>query len=72
VYPTDVICPVCSCPVDIRRYGEGWIGICCNKVCYNSDRPPSFLTPPESAKPTQISVSDQLAAESPLEESERD
>jgi hypothetical protein len=71
VYPTNVICPFCSCPVDIKRFGEGWLGICCNKVCYNSDRPPSVKRT-ESAKPTKISVSGKMVDGIPLEESEHD
>jgi hypothetical protein len=36
-----VICPICSYPVNIIKFGNGWLGTCCNKICYNSPMPPS-------------------------------
>ena len=35
-----VICPFCSRPVDIKKFGYGWVGTCCHKIIYNSDRSP--------------------------------
>ena len=32
-----VICPFCSCSVDIMRFGDGWVGICCDKIIFNSE-----------------------------------
>lgn len=37
-----IACPFCSCPVKVNNYGNGWVGICCHRVCYNSDLPPSM------------------------------
>lgn len=39
-----VSCPVCSCPVSIKKYGYGWIGLCCGKIFYNSAMPPLYIS----------------------------
>ena len=31
----DVKCPYCKKEVELQLFGDGWIGICCNKVVYN-------------------------------------
>jgi ribosomal protein L37AE/L43A len=32
-------CPFCSKAVKLSRFGEGWIGKCCNKIVYNASKP---------------------------------
>jgi len=43
LYPENIICPFCSCPVNIIPFGFGWIGICCNEIAYSSKRPPTNI-----------------------------
>ena len=33
-------CPYCGRDVDPIRFGEGWVGICCGSVLYNSRQRP--------------------------------
>ena len=35
-----VVCPECNKMVRVIPFGEGWVGICCNKVVYNGKTPP--------------------------------
>jgi len=36
-----IVCYVCKKEVEVMRFGNGFVGICCNKVMYNSmDRTP--------------------------------
>jgi hypothetical protein len=37
-----VVCPFCSKSVDIYKFGDGWVGTCCNGICYNSHLLPSI------------------------------
>jgi len=34
--PAKVICPVCSNFVNIKKFGNGWLGLCCREIVYNS------------------------------------
>ena len=40
-----VICPFCSCPVQIKKFGNGWVGLCCHEIIYNSDQLPRTTVP---------------------------
>jgi len=33
-------CPFCGGEVKLVSYGDGWIGLCCDKIVYNSSRLP--------------------------------
>ncbi|MDI9570114.1 MAG: hypothetical protein QM278_05180 [Pseudomonadota bacterium] len=32
-------CPHCGHPVKILKYGYGWVGLCCDRIVYNSSKP---------------------------------
>ncbi len=39
--PINIIaCPYCGKDVKLISFGSGWVGTCCGKVVYNSDRLP--------------------------------
>jgi hypothetical protein len=58
------ICPVCSCPVNIKKYGYGWIDIRCREIIYNSDLPPFDIL----ADPSMNIFSDQQGFRSIIKE----
>ena len=33
-------CPICKKDVELILYGNGWIGVCCEKLIYNAVHPP--------------------------------
>jgi len=35
-----VVCPLCNKKVVLVSYGGGWIGVCCDRIVYNSNRLP--------------------------------
>jgi len=40
-----IICPFCSCPVQLKKFGNGWVGLCCHEIIYNSDQLPRTTVP---------------------------
>lgn len=28
-------CPFCNKVVDLKKYGHGWVGFCCDRIVYN-------------------------------------
>jgi len=42
--PGKVICPTCFSSVNVKRYGDGWVGICCGEIIYNSNRQPYYIS----------------------------
>ena len=40
-----VICPFCSCLVQVKKFGNGWVGLCCREIIYNSDQLPRTKLP---------------------------
>lgn len=52
--PAKVICPVCSNLVNIKIFGNGWLGLCCREIVYNSDQSPQ-TTVTENVK-TSINI----------------
>ncbi|MCX5810214.1 MAG: hypothetical protein NTX36_12735 [Proteobacteria bacterium] len=37
-----ITCPHCSKSVKLVRYGNGWVGTCCDRVVYNSQTLPPY------------------------------
>lgn len=33
-------CPHCGKEIELIEYGNGWLGVCCDRVVYNSQLPP--------------------------------
>jgi len=50
-----VICPFCSCPVQIKKFGNGWVGLCCREIIYNSDQLPRTKLPEDLKTASNIS-----------------
>jgi hypothetical protein len=43
--PQDMVtCTTCFRSVNVKKYGYGWIGICCGEIVYNSAMPPLYLS----------------------------
>jgi hypothetical protein len=36
-----IICPSCDREIKVIPYGDGWLGMCCGKIIFNSKWPPS-------------------------------
>lgn len=36
----NIVCPNCGKSVNIISFGSGWVGTCCGRVLYNSDKLP--------------------------------
>lgn len=58
----EVVCPFCSCPVNIKKFGNGWVGICCREVIYNSAQSP-VTTMPGNVETTKNIVSKRSSIE---------
>jgi hypothetical protein len=35
-----IVCPYCNKEVKLINYGRGWVGSCCNRIVYNSQKLP--------------------------------
>ena len=44
-------CPYCGGDVEPVRFGEGWVGICCGRILYNSRRAPEEGPDPSGDTP---------------------
>jgi hypothetical protein len=40
----EIFCHFCNKEVELIAYGGGWIGICCDRVLYNSSERPQHKT----------------------------
>jgi hypothetical protein len=49
MYQTNITCPICYSNINIKKFGDGWIGICCDEIIYNSDQLP-WTEIPETVK----------------------
>jgi ribosomal protein S27AE len=36
VHMNTIICPLCGRGVILVQFGDGWVGVCCNEIIYNS------------------------------------
>lgn len=66
-----VVCPFCSCPVNIKKFGNGWVGICCREIIYNSAQPP-VATIQENVEATKNIVSKRLSIDPPPQSAQRE
>jgi hypothetical protein len=46
-----IICPHCSREVELVKYGDGWVGSCCDRLVYNASHPPPSGTKTECHYP---------------------
>jgi len=51
---TNILCPICFRSVDVKKFGDGWVGVCCQEIVYNSVLPPVTLIPENMAASTGI------------------
>ncbi len=45
-----IVCDICKKEVELIRFGDGVVGVCCDKVLYNSLDKSRFDTKPDEKK----------------------